>query len=152
MVQFLDRSPRYKKKIITRKDEVNLRAYVTYKSGATEFSEDIGDNRAEIDKVFETIHGINYTGEFLIDSIRMTATSSPEGSADMNLFPSKGVHWHSRNTLPFAAMTAKESIHFFRPRWIGEDWNRLHELVLADDSLENKAYLLTYHERDGQSG
>ena len=49
MVQFLDRSPRYKKKIITRKDEVNLRAYVTYKSGATEFSEDIGDNRAEID-------------------------------------------------------------------------------------------------------
>ncbi len=37
MVQFLDRSPRYKKKIITRKDEVNLRAYVTYKSGATEF-------------------------------------------------------------------------------------------------------------------
>ncbi len=80
MVQFLDRSPRYKKKIITRKDEVNLRAYVTYKSGATEFSEDIGDNRAEIDKVFETIHGINYTGEFLIDSIRMTATSSPEGA------------------------------------------------------------------------
>ena len=78
MVQFLDRSPRYKKKIITRKDEVNLRAYVTYKSGSTEFSEDIGDNRAEIDKVFETIHGINYTGEFLIDSIRMTATSSPE--------------------------------------------------------------------------
>jgi hypothetical protein len=33
--------------------------------------------RQEIDKVFETIRGINFTGEFLIDSIRMTATSSP---------------------------------------------------------------------------
>ena len=142
MVQFLDRSPRYKKKIITRKDEVNLRAYVTYKSGATEFSEDIGDNRAEIDKVFETIHGINYTGEFLIDSIRMTATSSPEGSADMNLFLSKGRALALKKYLALRSDDREGVDTLFRPRWIGEDWNRLHELVLADDSLENKAYLL----------
>lgn len=142
MVQFLDRSPRCKKKIITRKDEVNLRAYVTYKSGATEFSEDIGDNRAEIDKVFETIHGINYTGEFLIDSIRMTATSSPEGSADMNLFLSKGRALALKKYLALRSDDREGVDTLFRPRWIGEDWNRLHELVLADDSLENKAYLL----------
>ena len=142
MVQFLDRSPRYKKKIITRKDEVNLRAYVTYKSGATEFSEDIGDNRAEIDKVFETIHGINYTEEFLIDSIRMTATSSPEGSADMNLFLSKGRALALKKYLALRSDDREGVDTLFRPRWIGEDWNRLHELVLADDSLENKAYLL----------
>ena len=142
MVQFLDRSPRYKKKIITRKDEVNLRAYVTYKSGATEFSEDIGDNRAEIDKVFETIHGINYTGEFLIDSIRMTATSSPEGSADMNLFLSKGRALALKKYLALRSDDREGVDTLFRPRWIGEDWNRLHGLVLADDSLENKTYLL----------
>lgn len=142
MVQFLDRSPRYKKKIITRKDEVNLRAYVTYKSGATEFSEDIGDNRAEIDKVFETIHGINYTGEFLIDSIRMTATSSPEGSADVNLFLSKGRALALKKYLALRSDDREGVDTLFRPRWIGEDWNRLYELVLADDSLENKAYLL----------
>lgn len=142
MVQFLDRSPRYKKKIITRKDEVNLRAYVTYKSGATEFSEDIGDNRAEIDKVLETIHGINYTGEFLIDSIRMTATSSPEGSADMNLFLSKGRALALKKYLALRSDDREGVDTLFRPRWIGEDWNRLHELVLADDSLENKTYLL----------
>lgn len=55
MVQFLDRTPRYKKRIITRKDEVSLRAYVTYKPGSTGFSENTGNNKAEIDKVFETI-------------------------------------------------------------------------------------------------
>lgn len=142
MVQFLDRSPHYKKKIITRKDEVNLRAYVTYKSGATEFSEDIGDNRAEIDKVFETIHGINYTGEFLIDSIRMTATSSPEGSADMNLFLSRERALALKRYLARRSDDREGVDTLFRPRWTGEDWNRLHELVLADDSLENKAYLL----------
>lgn len=142
MVQFLDHTPRYKKKIITRKDEVNLRAYVTYKSGATEFSEDTGDNRAEIDKVFETIHGINYTGEFLIDSIRMTATSSPEGSADMNLFLSRGRALALKRYLARRSDDREGVDTLFRPRWIGEDWNRLHELVLADDSLENKTYLL----------
>lgn len=142
MVQFLDRSPRYKKKIITRKDEVNLRAYVTYKSGATEFSEDIGDNRAEIDKVFETIHGINYTGEFLIDSIRMTATSSPEGSADMNLFLSRGRALALKRYLARRSDDREGVDTLFRPCWTGEDWNRLHGLVLADDSLENKSYLL----------
>lgn len=142
MVQFLDRSPRYKKKIITRKDEVNLRAYVTYKIGATEFSEDIGDNRAEIDKVFETIHGINYTGEFLIDSIRMTATSSPEGSADMNLFLSKGRALALKKYLARRSDDREGVDTLFRPCWTGEDWNRLHGLVLADDSLENKSYLL----------
>lgn len=142
MVQFLDRSPRYKKKIITRKDEVNLRAYVTYKSGATEFSEDIGDNRAEIDKVFETIHGINYTGEFLIDSIRMTATSSPEGSADMNLFLSKERALALKKYLARRSDDREGVDTLFRPCWTGEDWNRLHGLVLADDSLENKSYLL----------
>lgn len=142
MVQFLDHTPRYKKKIITRKDEVNLRAYVTYKSGATEFSEDTGDNRAEIDKVFETIHGINYTGEFLIDSIRMTATSSPEGSADMNLFLSRGRALALKRYLARRSDDREGVDTLFRPRWTGEDWNRLHELVLADDSLENKAYLL----------
>lgn len=142
MVQFLDRSPRYKKKIITRKDEVNLRAYVTYRSGTTEFSEDIGDNRTEIDKVFETIHGINYTGEFLIDSIRMTATSSPEGSADMNLFLSKGRALALKKYLALRSDDREGVDTLFRPRWIGEDWNRLHELISADDSLENKTYLL----------
>lgn len=142
MVQFLDRSPRYKKKIITRKDEVNLRAYVTYRSGTTEFSEDIGNNRTEIDKVFETIHGINYTGEFLIDSIRMTATSSPEGSADMNLFLSKGRALALKKYLALRSDDREGVDTLFRPRWIGEDWNRLYELISADDSLENKAYLL----------
>ena len=90
MVQFLDRTPRYKKKIVTRKDEVSLRAYVAYKTGSTEFREETGNNRSEIDKVFKAIRSINYTGEFLIDSVLMTATSSPEGDAGMNLFLSRG--------------------------------------------------------------
>ena len=142
MVQFLDRTPRYRKKIITRKDEVSLRAYVTYKSGSTGFDEKTGNNKAEIDKVFETIRGINYTGEFLIDSIRMTATSSPEGSSEMNLFLSRERALALKKYLAARTEDREGVDTLFRPRWTGEDWDRLHELVLSDDSLANKAGIL----------
>lgn len=142
MVQFLDRTPRYKKRIITRKDEVSLRAYVTYKPGSTGFSENTGNNKAEIDKVFETIRGISYTGEFLIDSIRMTATSSPEGSSEMNLFLSRERALALKRYLAERTDDREGVDTLFRPHWIGEDWARLHELVRADDSLANRTALL----------
>lgn len=142
MVQFLDRTPRYKKRIITRKDEVSLRAYVTYKPGSTGFSENTGNNKAEIDKVFETIRGISYTGEFLIDSIRMTATSSPEGSSEMNLFLSRERALALKRYLAERTDDREGVDTLFRPHWIGEDWAKLHELVRADDSLSNRTALL----------
>lgn len=142
MVQFLDRTPRYKKRIITRKDEVSLRAYVTYKPGSTGFSENTGNNKAEIDKVFETIRGISYTGEFLIDSIRMTATSSPEGNSEMNLFLSRERALALKRYLAERTDDREGVDTLFRPHWIGEDWARLHELVRADDSLSNRTALL----------
>lgn len=142
MVQFLDRTPRYKKRIITRKDEVSLRAYVTYRPGSTGFSENTGNNKAEIDKVFETIRGISYTGEFLIDSIRMTATSSPEGSSEMNLFLSRERALALKRYLAERTDDREGGDTLFRPHWIGEDWARLHELVRADDSLSNRTALL----------
>ena len=142
MVQFLDRTPRYRKKIITRKDEVSLRAYVTYKTGSTGFDEKTGNNKAEIDKVFETIRGINYTGEFLIDSIRMTATSSPEGSSGMNLSLSRERALALKKYLAARTEDRKGVDTLFRPRWIGEDWDRLRELVLSDDSLANRPEIL----------
>lgn len=142
MVQFLDRTPRYKKRVITRKDEVSLRAYVTYKPGSTGFSENTGNNKAEIDKVFETIRGISYTGEFLIDSIRMTATSSPEGSSEMNLFLSRERALALKRYLAERTDDREGVDTLFRPHWIGEDWARLHELVRADDSLANRTALL----------
>ena len=115
MVQFLDRTPRYKKKIVTRKDEVSLRAYVAYKTGSTEFREETGNNRSEIDKVFKAIRSINYTGEFLIDSVLMTATSSPEGDAGMNLFLSRGRATELKKYLAGRTEDAEGVDTIFRP-------------------------------------
>lgn len=120
MVQFLDRTPRYKKKIVTRKDEVSLRAYVAYKTGSTEFREETGNNRSEIDKVFKAIRSINYTGEFLIDSVLMTATSSPEGDAGMNLFLSRGRATELKKYLARRTEDTEGVDTIFRPAWRGK--------------------------------
>lgn len=133
MVQFLDHTPRYKKKIISRKDEVNVTAYVNYKSSSTTFEEEIGSNKKEIDKVFETIKNINYTGEFLIDSIYMTATSSPEGSSIMNLQLSKG---RAINLKKYLQMPLAE---FFR-----EIANKELECKVSGFSSEARKALLTH--------
>lgn len=138
MVQFLDHTPRYKKKIISRKDEVNVTAYVNYKTASTTFDENIGNNKKEVDKVFETIKNINYTGEFLIDSIYMTATSSPEGSSSMNLQLSKGRAINLKKYL-LEKSDDKEGVDsLFRPRWLGEDWDKLKQLIMADDSIPER--------------
>lgn len=143
MVQFLDRATRYKKKIISRKDEVNVTAYVNYKTASTTFEEEIGNNKSEIDKVFETIKNINYTGEFLIDSIYMTATSSPEGSAYMNLQLSKGRAINLKKYLLNKSDDPEGVDSLFRPRWIGEDWNKLHNLIYQDDSITDREKIKT---------
>lgn len=142
MLQFLDRTPRYKKKIVSRKDEVNVTAYVNYKTGTTSFDENLGNNRRELEKVNETIRNINYTGEFLIDSIRMTATSSPEGSAYMNLQLSKSRAINLKKYLVDTSDDREGVDSLFRPQWIGEDWSKLKGLIEKDDSLQHKYDLL----------
>ena len=43
-----------------------------------------GTTVPKIDKVLEAINKLTYTGELVMDSIDMTATASPEGSAAAN--------------------------------------------------------------------
>ena len=69
--------------------------------------------------MFKAIRSINYTGEFLIDSVLMTATSSPEGDAGMNLFLSRGRATELKKYL--ARRTEEEGVDtIFRPAWRGK--------------------------------
>lgn len=143
MSQFLDHEPRYKKKIITKKDEVNVTAYINYVTAGYRFDASLGDNDSEIQKVFNTINSINFTGECLIDSIHMTATSSPEGSSSLNYNLAKK---RALNLKAYLSETSedKEGIDtLFRPRWKGEDWVKLKNFITEDDSLQAKYSILS---------
>lgn len=85
MVQFLDHAPRYKRIIVSRHATANQTAFISYKVGSSQFDEQIGNNKEEIDKVMGTMHKLTYTGELVLDSVHMCATSSPEGSDFLNM-------------------------------------------------------------------
>lgn len=137
MVQFLDRTPHYKRIIVSRHAEANTTAYITFPVGSTKFVA-TEDNRQEIDKVLRTLHDLTFTGELVLDSVNMTATASPEGNALSNLRLS---HQRSGSLKKYLLekVDNADDIKLFRPRAIGEDWSGLSTLIGADSTISNKS-------------
>ena len=142
MVQFLDRTPRYKRIIVSRHATANMTALINYKSGSTRFIEQIGKNKEEIDKVFETLHKLTFTGELVLDSVNMIATSSPEGPAQMNEQLAKQRAKELKAYLLDRSDDA-EGVSLFQTRAIGEDWEKLSELIKSDESISNRADIIS---------
>jgi hypothetical protein len=141
MIQFIDHAPRYVQKVISRHAEANYSAHITFPVGKDIVDENLSDNASEIEKVRDIIHRLTWSSEFIIDSISMTATASPEGS------------WRANERLAIAR--AKALKNFFskklddqqgvdtllRSRWIAEDWQKLNDLIRSSNNF--------LQERDG---
>ena len=141
MVQFLDRSPKYKRIIASRHAQTNMTAYITYGVGSTKFIESIGKNKAEIDRVLETLHSLTYSGELVLDSVNMIATASPEGDN----FANKKLSGLRANELKQYLMKRTddtESLALFKPYALGEDWDKLTELIRMDANIRNRSEIL----------
>ena len=141
MVQFLDRSPKYKRIIVSRHAQTNMTAYITYGVGSTKFIESIGKNKAEIDRVLETLHSLTYSGELVLDSVNMIATASPEGDN----FANKKLSGLRANELKQYLMKRTddtESLALFKPYALGEDWDKLTELIRMDANIRNRSEIL----------
>lgn len=141
MVQFLDRTPHYKRIIVSRHAEANTRALIQFPVGSTKFIESI-NNKNEVDRVLETLHKLTYTGELVLDSVYMTATASPEGSAVTNKRLSDGRAVELKKHLAKKVEHEKD-MSLFHARAIGEDWVRLEELINNDSNLSNREEILS---------
>jgi len=142
MIQFLDRNPRYKRIIVSRHAQANITALINYKIGSTHFDERIGNNKAEIDKVLDALHKLTYTGELVLDSVNMIATSSPEGSERMNERLAMQRAQELKKYL-LAGTDDNEGISLFQDRTIGEDWMKLTSLIQSDDNIPNSSEILS---------
>lgn len=142
MVQFLDKTPRYKLKIIERKAEVNLMSFISYKSGKVVIDEKLGANESELAKILDTYKKLNDSGELVLDSISMVASSSPEGSAVMNKELSKQRANSLKKYLAVKTEDAEGVDALLTARWIGEDWQRLVSLIKKNGKLNHKNEIL----------
>lgn len=135
MVQFLDTTPRYMRKIIERKAMSTLRANVTFKTGKYDMDIDLGDNRSELEKVQDMLDKLTGTREFVMDSISLIAGCSPEGSFRANILLSKRRSESISKYLESELSDIEGIKSMLKPYPKGEDWQGL--LKLVTDSLDS---------------
>lgn len=142
MIQFLDNAPRFKRKIIERHAEANFAAHITFPVGRENIDENLNDNATEIAKVQDIIKKLTWSSEFIIDSINMTASASPEGSWKLNEALAK------RRAISLKSFFAKKMDDkagvdtLFNAKWIAEDWKRVYKLISDDKRITSKNEIL----------
>ena len=81
---FVDNTPRYKKKIISRRVQANTACYIDFEQGSAEIIEDMSHNREEMGRIKQNLGSLVENKDFDLDSIVVTASCSPEGTVAYN--------------------------------------------------------------------
>ena len=80
----VDGTERYMTKVIERKVSANTACYVEFEHDRYEVGESLGYNRDEIGRIKKNLSALIDNDEFEMDSIVVTASSSPEGTVAYN--------------------------------------------------------------------
>ena len=81
---FVDNREKYLTKIIERRVEENTACYIEFASGSYKVDEKMGHNPEEIARIKDNLKTLMGSEEFVIDSIIVTSSASPEGSKSFN--------------------------------------------------------------------
>ncbi len=142
MIQFLDNAPRFKRRIIERHAEANFSAHITFPVGRENIDENLNDNANEIAKVQDIIKQLTWSSEFIIDSINMTASASPEGSWRLNEALAKRRAISLKSYFGRKLDDKKGVDTLFNAKWIAEDWKRVYDLIAMDNHISSKDAIL----------
>lgn len=142
MIQFIDPSERFIHKIIERHAEANFSAHITFPVGRENIDENLNDNATEIAKVQDIIKQLTWSSEFMIDSINMTASASPEGPWKLNEALAKRRAVSLKNYFAKKMDDRVGVDTLFNAKWIAEDWKRVYELISQDNYLTSKNQIL----------
>lgn len=165
MTTFLDPTPRYMQRIVLRDAEANARFFFTFPAGKSTLVDTLPENRRQLTAVRDLTRSLMTDPVYIIDSITLRATSSPEGTWQINdrlareraealrrvlvsefrvLYDSLKVA--ANYTLDAAGNVvleeAKEELpnlpELLRTKWLAEDWDELCRLVRADTLIADK--------------
>ncbi|MGM9798600.1 MAG: tetratricopeptide repeat protein [Parabacteroides sp.] len=139
MLNFLDRAPRYVKKVLERRAFENYSAQIVFPVGRADFNLELGNNKEEVAKVEKIVREVDETGEFVVDSIIMTATCSPEGAWAANESLARR---RSQSMGRFFQDRQNEDVELsklIKDKYLAEDWDKLVALLEKPDSLNRVA-------------
>ena len=140
MLSFVDTVPRYRIKVIDKFVTVEDRNYIQFFVGDTRVVDTLGDNRQQLDKITGLIRQIVEQQEFWVDTITLTAASSPEGAYAFNDRLSQG---RAQAVKRYLGRRYGRSIDtMLIVRWVAENWPELTQRIRTDKSIENREAIL----------
>ena len=140
MLSFVDTMPRYRIKVIDKFVTVEDRNYIQFFVGDTRVVDTLGDNRRQLDKITGLIRQIVEQQEFWVDTITLTAASSPEGAYAFNDRLSQG---RAQALKRYLVRRYGRSIDtMLTVRWVAEDWQELTNRIRTDREVVSRDAIL----------
>ena len=140
MLSFVDTVPRYRIKVIDKFVTVEDRNYIQFFVGDTRVVDTLGDNRRQLDKITGLMRQIVEQKEFYVDTITLTAASSPEGAYAFNDRLSQGRAAALKRYL--VRRYGKSIDTMLTVRWVAEDWPELTARIRTDREIVNREAIL----------
>ena len=130
-----DMQPRYRMLILERKVYDNTKALIDFNKGSDEIDTLLGDNASELRRVQKCIDDVVARKEFVLDSLVIIASSSLEGSYELN----------RRLSLSRAESVRRYICKFVPDEWkdslkssaIPENWGQFRTLVNNDTAINS---------------
>lgn len=136
MLTFVSPITRYMTQIIDKYAVVNDRNYLTFKVNNTKIMDSLADNSRQLEQIQKMMHTLLYQHEFYVDSIVLTAASSPEGNYRRNSQLAKeraySLNEYLRHKFDFPELDTLLAV-----KWEGENWRDFNTEVAADENVKN---------------
>ena len=149
-----DQTEHYMTKVIERHADANTTSNIDFKVGKSNIDLELGDNRRELGRIRRTLAALLENETYLLDSIIVTASASPEGRESLNMRLSRARSESISHYLDEQIKTLQDSLDRqvrydasgrrirsdrvripFVSRYRGENWDRLDVLVDQNDYL-----------------
>ena len=149
-----DQTERYLTKVIERHADANTTSNIDFKVGKSNIDLELGNNRRELGRIRRTLAALLQNDTYLLDSIIVTASASPEGRENLNWRLSRARSESISHYLDEQIRVLQDSLdrnvrydeagrrvrqeHVripFVSRYRGENWDRLDIPVDQDDYL-----------------
>lgn len=151
-----DETEHYVEKIIERNADASTTSRVDFRLGKADIDLSLGNNRRELGRIRRVLAGLLDNETFLLDSIIVTASASPDGRESVNWRLSRARsesisrYMDDQIRILRDSLDRENGLQFdeagrrirtnhvripFRSRYKGENWDRLDFLVDEDDYL-----------------
>ncbi len=151
-----DRTEHYVEKVIERHADASTTSRIDFRVGKSNIDLDLGNNRRELGRIRRTLSSLLENDTYLLDSIIVTASASPDGRESLNWKLSRSRSESISRYLDEQIKVLQDSldrrngflydeagrrirpVHVripFVSRYKGENWDRLDVLVDEDDYL-----------------